>query len=380
MKKNLQILGLLISLLLVACGGGGSGSSSGGTSSPTTVGNFTQLTPNGGVMAPQPSTSQKSTNTLNPLPPYDYFTTMSLSNHGVLYAGTAYGYVYQISNATSGFNNFGLPIITPDPKGNSIISFGANQNSYAYTTLNESDTIRGESIVPVMSNSPITAITLAANGITYYGTLDGQIQEANDGKYVEPFSGAADCSIDPAKCPVTAIGLTSNNAASGKKGVAALQIAAESIPVFNANQAESGIWAVGFNSAVACLEQEGPTGIWVPDSKIGIPTQMQESFTYSYTNENGQQIESSVTRNIPQFITTMLASTDGMIYVGTNLFNIYQTTGCNAGWTQINTIPLGTVKNGSVGVSSIGLVDNQLFVVTNNSESVVNLYQYSDSI
>ena len=50
-SNSIKITSLLtISVLLASCNGGGSSSGSGST--PTTVGNFTQLTPNGGVQAP----------------------------------------------------------------------------------------------------------------------------------------------------------------------------------------------------------------------------------------------------------------------------------------------------------------------------------------
>ena len=276
-------------------------------------------------------------------------------------------------NANSGFTNLGTPIVSPNPQGNSIIALGANQNNYDYVTLNSPLTSQGTGTVVTSSNT-ITAIALASNGIAYYGTLNGSMGTVGDNKGIAPFTDAVTC-VDQNFCPITAMGLTSNNASSGKKGVAALQLSEESVPVFNANQAESHTWAIGFDSAVSCLQQNQSSGTWVADNGSGIPTSVQESFIY--TNESGQQVES--TTNVPQFITTMLASTRGNIYVGTNVFNIYKTTACNSGWTQVNTVAIGTVQNGSVGITALGLVNSQLIAVVNNSESVISAYQYNGS-
>lgn len=377
-KKNFKIAGLLTSLMLSACN---SGSSNNSINENNTVGNFTRLTPDQGVPAPQPQNSViKYSAAANSLPPFDYFTTMTLSNQGNLYAGTAYGYVYQITNINAGFNSFsGKTIINPNPVGNSIIAFGANQNLYAYTTQNESTVIQGTAKVNIQAKNAITAISLAANSLTYYGTLNGQIFVVDDNKQIAPFIPVVNC-IDPNFCPISAIGLTSNNAASGKKGVAALQLSAESLPVFDANQAKDDNWALNFSSAVACLEQDGTSGYWVKDLGVGIPSQLPESYSYTYEDKNGNTVESTITTNVPQFITTMLASTNGVIYVGTNLFNVYAAFACNMPWTKINTVPLATVQNGSLGITNIGLINNQLFVITNNTESIISAYRYNSKI
>ncbi|MCC2644967.1 MAG: hypothetical protein K0R94_745 [Burkholderiales bacterium] len=382
-KKNINLvkaasLLIALSLTLTACGGGGGSNSGGPNPPPPQGGNFTQITPNGGVQVP----TNPQAATLNALPPSDYFTVMTMSNNGTLFAGTAYGAIYQITDANNGFSSMGTPIVNPDSRGNSIIALGANQNSYAYVTLSNPLTSQGTAGTTITAENTITAIALAANGTAYYGTLNSTIGVANSAHPITPFTSTTIC-LDSNKCPITALGLTSNNASSGKKGVAALQFSAESRPVFNAKLAESGSWATWFNSSVFCLTQNGSSS-WVRASLNGIPPVEVESF--AYTNESG--IESVSTTVVPQFITAMVTSptgdTSGNIYVGTNLFNVYVTSAtedneCGAGWTQVNNVALGKLQNGSVGITSLGLVNNQLIAVVNNSESVISAYKYNGS-
>ena len=88
---------------------------------------------------------------------------------------------------------------------------------------------------------------------------------------------------------------------------------------------------------------------------------------------------------VPEFITSVaINASNSTLYVGTNFFNIYSAPlncnngqGCTINWNSatVNSVPLGTVNNGSQGIVSLSVLSgNKLLVIANTSESVTNIY------
>ncbi len=389
-RKLLNLI--LLSATLAACGGGGGGGAS-GSSSTTQVGNFTQLTPSGGVTVPGGQQSTKSIGIdgdTTTYPPYNFYSAASISTQGNLYLGTGAGCIYEITNLTNGFSSLPTPIVscnTYSPAtANPVLTVAANQNSYDYVLSNSpfSSLGTGTQITTDATSiaNAITALTLTSNGDVFFGTLGGTLYlQAHNSGTAQPYTSPTTCTTT--YCPISAIGITSNNASSGKKSVVALQFPSESIPVVNLIQIGQNDWpGFSFRSSIACLEQSGNTGYWTTDSLNGIPANVPMTFTYeSPVMVNNQPVESSftITVNMPQYITSMSADPQsGKVYVGTNLFNVFQNSApCNSAWNQVNTQPLGTVQNGSVGISSVALAGG-VFVVSNTNPSTVMAYQQSN--
>ena len=320
---------------------------------------------------------------------YNTFTAASISNQGTLYLGTAAGCIYAITSLGQAFSTLPTPVVScgayESSSANAVLTLSANQNTYDYVLANNPYTTlgTGTSVTTFNSDSSnsITAIALATNDIAYYGTLSGALGAVGDNNEITPLtsnSAVCDKGYSPTGyCPISQLALTSNNAASGKKGVVALQLAGESLPVINFTQIaqsynESGVYSTavwpGFNfgSSLACLVQDGSTGVWTEDKLTGIP----QTESIILTTESATLIIS-----MPQYITAMSASTKGTVYVGTNLFNIYSNPNpCNGTWTQVNTEPLSTLQNGSVGITSIAMASS-LFVTSNTTESIINVFQ-----
>lgn len=365
MKNNIPLL--LISYatagLMAACNSGTSSSSS---SSGVANDNFSQITPSGGLQAPSASTTYSLTNSTS----NNY---MSFGNNGAsLYSSTNNnGSLYVVNQDYSSWDMVTLsqpvkePIVVVSPNGNNVFYVPYESNT-AHSTGG-----KGFSI----SNGYITAITVSNNGSTYYGTSTGDIGLVNNpaGKTIEPFASITNFSGGP----ILAVGCGGNGSScnSGQQGVIAYQAESNLVPVFESSTYSSSPEDYTYNSAIYYLTNKG----WY-----------NTDYNYIISTNNTVNIESYTFENVPEFVTTV-AFNNSNIYVGTNFFNVYAANfSCNSGqankdscpviFSRVNTQSLGSVENGSQGISYINVLPNgKILVVANQSESVINVYMSGSS-
>jgi hypothetical protein len=364
----------VLSISLIACGGGGGsstgGGGSGGGNTPQYISNFTQLTPNGGVLAPQ---IQAQSDTLNVSTMTDYFAAIAMAKNGTLYIGTYQGAVHQIINANNGFATLGNQLVNPSTQINTIMALGADQNSYSYITLNSPYLSQGTGF-PVAATTPISTITFGDNLLSYYGTANGNVGIAQN-----PLAGiprlTQGCSLptpgQPTVCTIAGISKASSYLFDSKNTLIALQFNKVGAPVFETQKAANRNWDTGgFFGSLSCLRSDNNTWTMIPTSNGILP---QDVRTFNYTDASGTH---QATELVPQHITSMIANTNGKIYAATNLLDVYENTidsNCNSGatWTKVNTAPLGALQDGLIGITSLGLVDGKIIAVVNYSNSIM---------
>ncbi|MFN8770536.1 MAG: hypothetical protein ACK5Z5_09130 [Neisseriaceae bacterium] len=346
MRSFTTFLVTVICLILTACGGSGGSSTPGST---TVSNNFIQITPESGVTI------------TNNIVENSYYTTFEL-NGLELYAGTSNGIVLKINPRYDGWvtvesTTNSQPIITIAGDNSSGVYYVPYPSNVAYTTSAESGFTND------LDSGDITAITSASNGSIYFGTSDGNVGLTNNpaGKIVRTIP-------TPSFGPILGIFCTNNSCNSGQQGLLVFQAESALIPAFESSVYSNDPSQYDYKTRMYYLDLES----WIPvvyDHVISHKTVTIESITYN---------------NVPEFVTTITVD-KGIIYAGTNFFNIYSASlkcnhgqGCSIAWNSspINTIPLDKVTNGSQGISSLKVLDNgQLYVVSSHSESTINVYK-----
>lgn len=358
-KTNYLLLAFISSFTLVACNGGGS------SSSPS----------------PTPPTSDTYTLQSTVKSPSNQIYTSFGSNGNSAYVATNGGFYQVTGNNTT----------TVNTTSNIVVISG--NNGTVYYVPAQSDTIYNGngSVVGTIDSSYgfISALSPAtSNGSIFYGTNDGYVGLLNNpaGKQISQIDAAG---------PVMAIGCIANGSCnSGNQGAMALVAQTALIPAFESvlyvdnpssyNYASSfyyynlGTWVpVVYNSIVST----GNTiTYYTAESNPGTMAQVPAQYQYSLPNVN-------------EFVTAV-AFSDGNIYVGTNLFNIYSATNyaCNNGQYKKNAcpvtfgnalnvnsnnqvIPLGWVQNGSVGITSLSVQSNgTLMAIAQESPTYATVY------
>jgi hypothetical protein len=364
MKKiNCLLIALVTSIGLAACNGGSSSSPS-----PTP--------------APNPPTTDTYTLKSTVNSPSNQVYTSFGSNGSSAYVATDGGF-YQVSgNSTTLVNN------TP----NIIVIAGSNGNTY-YVPV-ESDTIynsNGTVIGTVDSQYGfITAVSPAtSNGSIFFGTVSGYVGLLNNpaGKQISQIVGATG--------PVMAIGcIASGSCNSGNQGAMALVAPQTSLPDFESSTYVDSPSSYNYTTSFYYYN----LGTWVPVTYNPVVS-TNNTITY-YTAESNPGTMNPVPTeyqyslsNVNEFVTSV-AFSDGNIYVGTNLFNIYAATNyaCNNGQYKQNSCPvvfgkplnvnsdaqvtpLGWVQNGSVGIISLSVQSNgTLMAISQESDTYARVY------
>jgi hypothetical protein len=364
---------LALSVSLAACVGGGGSSTGGGGVTPQLDSNFTQLTPNNGVAAQQVPAANAAPTTLVT----DLISATTVAQNGTLYVGTNQGAIYQVHNATNGFTTLGNPIVNASQKQAlaSIMALGADASDYSYVTFDNRYLSQGTGF-PIVATTAITAITFGDNLLSYYGTINGNVGIAQN-----PLANIPRLSLGCAlplpgqtstTCTIAGLSKASSYLLDTKNTLIALQFNAVSIPAFEAEKAANRNWNTnGFSGSLSCFQSDKNEWVMIPTSN-GILPQFFATFNYTDTSAKTH----TVTEIVPQFITSVTANTNGKIYAATNLLDVYENTidsNCNSGatWTKVNTAPLGSLQDGSLGVTSLNLVNGQLTAVVNNLTSIM---------
>lgn len=359
MKKINQSFLILVSCGIVACGGGASGGSN-SNGGGATVGNYTQLTPAGGININDSSSAQSVKSFSSTM--QNVYTSFG-NNGSTLYAGTSTGQLLQMNP-----NYTGWVQVTSAPNNLPIIAISSNNSNGVYYAPYPSITgysYPGDNTFNVGSDGYLTAITSSNNGSIYYGTDLGNVGLTNNpaGKQIPTIP-------TPEYGPILSVGCTSGSCNSGQQGLLVFQAESAIIPAFESTTFSESPNLYAYPSQMYYLD----LGTWV---NAGYSNTVSTSRTVT--------IESTTYTNVPEFITTVTINpNNSTIYAGTNFYNIYSASlhcnhgqGCNIAWgSSINTVPLSNVTNGSQGITSITVLSNgSLYVVGNYSESVVGVYQ-----
>lgn len=340
-KTNCLLIALVTSIGLAACNGGSSSSPSPSPTPPTT----------------DTYTLKSTVNS----PSNQVYTSFG-SNGSIVYVATDGGF-YQVSgNSTTLVNN------TP----NIIVIAGSNGNTY-YVPV-ESDTIYN------------------SNGAVI-GTVSGYVGLLNNsaGKQISQIAGATG--------PVMAIGcIASGSCNSGNQGAMALVAPQTTLPDFESSTYVDNPSSYNYTTSFYYYN----LGTWVPVTYNPVVS-TNNTITYYTAESNSGTMNPVPTEyqyslsNVNEFVTSV-AFSDGNIYVGTNLFNIYAATNyaCNNGQYEQNSCPvvfgkplnvnsdgqvtpLGWVQNGSVGIISLSVQSNgTLMAISQESDTYARVY-FSDT-
>lgn len=361
MNKKLILLPLLVALL-AACNGGGSSSGGGGTTPAPTVGNFSQLTPNGGVQSSSASALQFTSITPN--------TYVAFGNNGeTVYSSNGAGGLFTANNAYSGWN--GITINGQIPANLPLVVISGNGNGVYYVPYhsNVAYNTNGNGFTNGVDAGYITSITSSNNGSTYYGTSLGGVGLVNSpaSKTIASINAPGYLASNGS---ILTVGCTGGSCNSGQQGVLAFQAESNIVP------------SVAFYPYVV-RNYSYASNLYYLDNKGWINTSGFAGHVFSESNV--VVINSVIYESVPEFITSVaINSTNSTLYAGTNFFNIYSAPlncnngqGCSINWNSatVNSVPLGTVNNGTQGIVSLNVLSSgKLLVVANTSESVTNIY------
>ena len=327
------------------------------------IGNFTRLTPNSGVNINNVSNINSSKIELKNETIPIYYTSFSY-NTDTVYTGTSNGAVLKLNSNYNGWSQ-----VAQDQDHSPIVALAGNQDAVLYvpsTSYNAYSTNgNGFSISSELGH--LSALTNSNNGSIYFGTNLGNVGLTNN---------PADKSIPtlpyPEFGPIITLSCENGSCNSGQQGGLVFQAESSIIPAFDTSVFSKTPEKYHYSSNVYYLDHRS----WLAANYNNI------IFT-----DNTVIIDNTTYEHVPEFVTFFTVNPNTKTaYAGTNFFNIYTANincnhgqGCSIVWNNkpLNTLPLGTISNGTQGITNIAILpDGSLYVIdTQSNSSILNVYK-----